>query len=301
VSATAAEATASWRAILTGTAAGWSAEGSALQVVKLVSPLLLVVALTAGLATLVQTGGLWAPMRIAPNLAKLDPLAGLRGLFSLQRSWNVLRALAAALLVGYLAWRELIRAASDLAHAVGQRTAAIALAEHAAFRLARDAACVGLALGVVDIFVTRQSFLAKQRMSKTEVKREHREDEGDPQLKASRQRAHHEMLNAASIQAVRDATVLIVNPEHLATALRYVEGEDDAPRVIAQAEGDLAQRMQEAARAWGVPIVRDVPVAHALRELQVGDTIPDALYEAIAAILHEAWAAEEGETVDSRG
>ncbi len=132
-------------------------------------------------------------------------------------------------------------------------------------------------------------------MTKSEVKREHRESEGDPQLKAARHRAHKDMLSAATINAVRDATVVIVNPEHLATALRYVEGEDDAPTVIASADGELAQRIQEAARAYGIPIVRDVPVARALSELEVGDTIPEALYEAVAEILREIWETEGAE------
>jgi FlhB-like protein len=87
--------------------------------------------------------------------------------------------------------------------------------------------------------------------------------------------------------------VVIVNPEHLATALRYVDGEDDAPKVVASGDGDLARRIQEAARAYGIPIIRDVPVARALRDLEVGDTIPEALYEAVAEILKEIYEAEE--------
>jgi len=94
------------------------------------------------------------------------------------------------------------------------------------------------------------------------------------------------------IAAVKDATVLIVNPTHLATALRYQENEDDAPTVLAHGEGDLARRLIEAAHAYNVPVVRDVPVAHALRELQLGEQIPEALYEAVAEVLRELLAAE---------
>jgi len=301
VTATASEASALLRRAIREGGTSWSSQDFALELVKLVTPLLVVVGASAALSTVVQTGGLWAPGRVAPDLAKLDPIAGLRSLFSWQRSWNVARALLAALVVGWLSWRELVRNAADLAHSVGQRASAAVLAEHAAYRLARNAAFVGLALGLVDLLVVRRSFLGKQKMSKAEVKREHRESEGDPQLKAARHRAHQEMLNAASINAVRDATVLIVNPEHLAIALRYVDGEDEAPRVMANADGELAQRMQDAARAWGIPVVRDVPVARALRELEVGDTIPEALYEAVAEILREAWAAEEEPSGDRPG
>ena len=133
-----------------------------------------------------------------------------------------------------------------------------------------DAALIGIAFALVDWWVTRQAHRSKHKMTKSEVKREHRESEGDPQLKAARHRAHHEMLAAATINAVRDATVVIVNPEHLATALRYLDGEDEAPTVVAAGDGDLALRIREAARAYGIPVIRDVPVAHALRDLRGG-------------------------------
>jgi len=292
VTATTARATRLLTAALSGRAT-FSADVLVEEVALLVLPLLVAVAAASALATVVQTGALFAPARLSPDPTKLDPVAGLRSLFSGARLWNVGRALVAALVVGFLAWRALGRHAADLAHAVGRVSPAAAIASLASRRMARDAAAVGLAFALVDLVVVRRSLLKKLRMTKGEVKREHRESEGDPQLKAARHRAHRDMLAAATINAVKDATVVIVNPEHLATALRYVEGENDAPKVVASADGELAQKIQEAARANGIPIVRDVPVARALSELEVGDTIPEALYEAVAEILREIWEAEE--------
>jgi flagellar biosynthesis protein FlhB len=139
-------------------------------------------------------------------------------------------------------------------------------------------------------------------MTKAEVKREHRESEGDPQLKAARERAHHEMLAAATIANVQRATVVIVNPVHIACALRYEETEDDAPVVVASGHGDLAAQIVTAARAYGVPVLQDIPLARALVELEVGTAIPEALYEAVAEILREAWdeRAAEGAARDDR-
>jgi flagellar biosynthetic protein FlhB len=298
VAATAAHASGLLRATLGGRGADWSADSLVKEVVLLVSPLLVAVAATAALATVVQTGALFAPSRMSPDWSKLDPIAGLRSLVSGQRLWNVARALLAALAVGFLAFRVLEQHAADLAHSVANPAAASAVAGIAARRIARDAALIGLAVAVIDLVITRRTFRTKLKMTKAEVKREHRESEGDPQLKAARSRAHHEMLAAATINAVRDATVVIVNPEHLATALRYVDGEDDAPKVVASGDGDLARRIQEAARAYGIPVIRDVPVARALRDLEVGDTIPEALYEAVAEILKEIYEAEESGEVE---
>jgi len=291
--ATAAEASAVFRRALAGEALGSVAEMVTRTVVLLVTPLLAAVAMAAALATLVQTGALFAPARVQPDLGKLDLLAGLQSLVSGQRFWNVGRAFVTALAVAFLAWRGFATHLGDLAHSVGEPRGAGMMATLVAKRMARDAAAVGLFLAVIDLVVVRRALRARLRMTKAEVKREHRESEGDPQWKAARHRAHQEMLAAATVNAVKEATVVIVNPEHLATALRYVHGEDEAPTVLATGDGDLARRIREAAHAYGVPIVRDVPVARALAELQVGDTIPEALYEAVAAILDEVWSEEE--------
>jgi flagellar biosynthesis protein FlhB len=131
-------------------------------------------------------------------------------------------------------------------------------------------------------------------MSKDDVRREFREAEGNPEVRAQRRRAHQEALVGSLLNAVKDATVVVVNPTHLATALHYVaEDAESAPRVVAQGQGELARAIIEAARAYGVPCVRDVPVARALAELEVGDEIPEALYEAVAEILRELARTEE--------
>lgn len=135
--------------------------------------------------------------------------------------------------------------------------------------------------------------MKRLRMAKEEVKREYKDAEGDPQIKAARERAHQEMLAAAAVGNVKKATVVVVNPTHLATALRYDEEQGDAaPVVVASGEGDLAARIVAAARDYAVPIVQDVALARALAELQIGDAIPEALYEAVAEILRDAWERE---------
>ena len=248
----------------------------------------------AALATgLVQTGGILAPKRVSPDLSKLNPAKGLKNLFSAQRSISVVRSLAAALVVAWICWEVITTGAASLAASVGNIPGAAVAGGALTGTLLRAAATVGVALAILDVMVTRWSWKKRLRMSKDEVKREHKESEGDPEIKQARQRAHQEMLRGATIDSVRKATVLIVNPTHLATALKYEDDEGAAPEIVAQGRGELAQLMQDAARAYGVPIVRDVPVARALMELEVGEEIPEALYEAVAAILREVWEAEE--------
>ncbi len=285
-----ARAGATLRAVLADPTLVLGPEALATEVLALVVPLLLVAALAAAAAALTQSGGVIAVGRITPNFGRLDPVAGLLGLFSWQRIASLARALVAAALVAWLAVRLLVDHAAELAFSAGNAGAAAGVAAELSLRVIRIAALVGLALGAVDLLLTRRAWLARLRMSKDEVRREYRESEGDPEIKAARRRAHEEMLRGATLAAVRQATVVIVNPEHLATALSWHEEEDQAaPRVVAQGQGELAKQIIEAARAYGVPVLRDVPVAQALKDLEIGDEIPEALYEAVAEILREVW------------
>jgi type III secretion protein U len=259
-------------------------------VLVLTAPILAAAAVSGAVASVVQTGGVIATKRLVPSLARLDLVEGTKRLVSAQRLVAVLRAALFAAAVAWIvrgAFRENV---ASLAGVAGRLDPAIMVASTVALDVAKKAAMVGLFLAVLDVVVTRRSWRKRLMMSKEEVKREHKESEGDPQQKAARERAHHEMLAAATIANVQNASVVVVNPTHIACALKYEESEgDQAPVVVASGYGDLARRIVEAAHHYGVPVLRDVPLARALAELEVGDEIPEALYEAVAEILREAW------------
>jgi type III secretion protein U len=260
------------------------------EVVALTLPLLGAVAITAAVASAVQAGGALSTKKLAPDLTRLDPVAGAGRLLSLDRALSVARALVGGGLVAWLAWTALRESAADLARTTGQVGPAIALAGHTALGLGRKAAFIGLALAIADVLMTRRSWMSRLKMTKEEVKRERKDSDGDPVVKAARERAHHEMMTAVVLAKVREASVVVVNPTHLACALRYDEQEGDgAPVVVASGRGELAARIVAAAEAYGVPVLRDVPLARALIELEIGEAIPEALYEAVAEILKAAW------------
>jgi type III secretion protein U len=267
----------------------------ATTVIALASPVLLAAAVAGAAAYVVQTGGTVATRRLAPRLDRLNPVAGLKGLLSGARLFAVVRSLVAGVAVGWLAYDGLARHLTDFARAAGRVHAIGVLVSHVAEALAWRAALLGLALGAVDVLVNKRARLQRLKMSKDEVKREYREVEGDPEIKRARERAYHELIAQATVAGVRRASVVVVNPTHVACALRYDEkGGDEAPVVVASGEGELAARILQAAREWGVPVVRDLPLARALVELSVGDAIPEALYEAVAEILRELQDEERG-------
>ncbi|MCW5837601.1 MAG: EscU/YscU/HrcU family type III secretion system export apparatus switch protein [Labilithrix sp.] len=262
-------------------------------VIALSTPILVAAAVSGAVTSVVQTGGGIAAKKLTPDLGRLNPVEGFKQLFSGQRLLAVLRAALFAAAVAWIVHGAIRANAADLARSAGRVGAAVALAGALAMDVARRAAVVGLFLAALDVVVTRRAWREKLRMSKDEIKREHKESEGDPELKAARERAHHEMLAAAVIGNVASASVVVVNPTHIACALRYDDpdrgGNDEAPVLVASGHGDLAKRIVEAAHQYGVPVLRDVPLARALVELEIGDEIPEALYEAVAEILREAW------------
>lgn len=267
-------------------------------VVTLALPVLVAVALIAVVVGGIQAGGAVSFARLAPSLDRLDPLRGLAGLFSSTRAVAVARALVAAAAVAFVAGSALRDHARDLVGTAGHVASASVVAAALTRQIARAAAAVFVVLGVFDLVVSRRAWLGRLRMTKEEVKREHKESEGNPEVRAARHRAHQEALTQVAAHAVKGATVLVVNPTHLACALRYDESEgDEAPVVLATGEGDVAQAMLRAARDYGVPVVRNVPLARALIEIESGAAIPEALYEAVAEVLREILAQATGDSV----
>ena len=294
--ATALRAAELYRAALSGMDPERAPALLALDVVALSAPLLAAIAFVTIAVGIVQTEGAVSARRLSPDLARLSPIEGVKNLFRLERVLSVVRALVAGGVVAWYAWTLLTSHAADFAESTGNALAAVPLVDVLGRKLGWAAAAVGLVLGLVDLVIVRRAWRERHRMSKDEVRREYREAEGDPELKAKRKRAHQEALAGSIVNAVKQATVVIVNPTHLACALRYVDTEDGAPQLVAQGQGELARRIVEAAHAYGIPCVRDVPVARALAELEIGDEIPEALYEAVAEILREVFEQEQKST-----
>jgi flagellar biosynthesis protein FlhB len=138
----------------------------------------------------------------------------------------------------------------------------------------------------VDIAMARYRFNKKMMMTKAEARREAKEDEGNPMMKAKRRRRHRELLRGRIAFEVPRADALIVNPTHIAIAIRYRPGEDSAPRVTAKGKGILAETMRDLARENGIPIVENIALARLLfKRVKVGKAVPSDTFKAVAAVL----------------
>jgi flagellar biosynthetic protein FlhB len=132
----------------------------------------------------------------------------------------------------------------------------------------------------------RVQFEKSIKMTRQEVKEEYRRSEGDPLTKSRLRQRHRDMAVARMIVDVARATVVVTNPVHYAVAVRYQPTEMDAPTVLAKGQRLMAERIKDAAREHGVPIVENPPVAQMLfKSVEIGQQIPEALYQAMAEII----------------
>ncbi|MBI2891905.1 MAG: EscU/YscU/HrcU family type III secretion system export apparatus switch protein [Deltaproteobacteria bacterium] len=259
-------------------------------------PGLVALAAIGGAVTLAQVGPFFDLKPLTPRLERLDPIAGLKRWFSGRALYGLAKGLVKLAIMGWILYAFLRSLVPAIAGMVGAPPGVLAstLGDAIVTLLVRGGAVL-VAMGLGDLVYQRWQLGKELRMTKEEVKREHKESEGDPHHKAERSRLHREILAHSRIEDVRRADCVIVNPDHIAVAIRYDEEEMEAPQVIAKGERAIARQIIDVARAHGVPIVRDVPLARALNDLEIDDVIPEELYEAVAEVLRFAFAERDAE------
>ncbi|MEM7306771.1 MAG: flagellar biosynthesis protein FlhB [Planctomycetota bacterium] len=247
----------------------------------------LVVGVLAGYG---QVGFRITPKGVAPDPSKVSPIKGFGRLFSvrsvMRTGMSAAKILAISLVVGGITYTQIDEIARVGDNELGPLLAALG-------RVALTAVAGGLitivALALIDLMFQRFQHAKEMRMTKQEVKDEHKTTEGDPKIKAKVRQIQREMATQRMMADVPEATVVVTNPTHYAVALSYDRpqgGDDGAPRCVAKGKGHVARRIKEIAREAGVVLYEDVPLARALHAgVEVGAEIPEELYAAVAEVL----------------
>lgn len=250
------------------------------------APFLGAVALVGLAAGIAQTGFILSAEPLIPKLDKINPLKKLKQWFSLQGLFEFAKTLVKLILVFLLAWatlRGMLAVILRLGLADAPAIYAVTTSTARSFLLAVALGFAGLAFA--DLGFQRWRWKKDLMMSKDEVKREYKEQEGDPEIKGHRKAIHQEMLSQDVQAAVAGADVVTINPTHLAVALRYRKEEMRAPLVVAKGQRQMAAKIIAWAKKNDIPIVRDITLTRALYELQVEDHVPRDLYAAVAEVL----------------
>ena len=248
----------------------------------------LIVAFIAAVAAPAMIGGLvFSSTALAPDLARLDPLAGLRRIFSLQGLVELGKALGKFLVVGVAA-ALVVWSMMDRFVALGSMSAMRAIVEGTALLAVASlwlAAALGL-IAVVDVPFQLWSHRRELRMTKHELKEELKETDGRPEVKARLRGLQQERARRRMILEVPRADVVVMNPTHYAVALRYEPERMRAPRVVAKGRDLFALEIRRIAEQHGVAVFTSPPLARALHaSTRLGQEVPQGLYVAVAQVL----------------
>ncbi|HLK11899.1 MAG TPA: EscU/YscU/HrcU family type III secretion system export apparatus switch protein [Candidatus Binatia bacterium] len=260
---------------------------AALELGSLLVPFGLAMAVVGAGVMLAQVGWVLTPQRLAPDPTRLGFAHNLGRFLSADGAVELLKALLKIAVVLGLAYRVIVGGGRAAMGTPAMSVEAILAMVGAQLHHLVLVVVLALgALGALDYLWQRRRHEDRLKMTRQEVKDEHKESEGNPQVRGRFRKAHKALARRRMLGDVARADIVLTNPVHVAVALRYRAEEMGAPRVLAKGAGELAERIKEAARRAGVPIVERRALARALfRTVEVGAEIPPTLYRAVAEIL----------------
>ena len=245
-------------------------------------------AVVGGLAAVSAQGGWnvsWKPLQ--PDLSRLSPMNGLKRLVPTKAGLDLVRVAVVAIALAWVAYgvvQPFVETSTLLSRV--SLTEASGSAWTTVLTLVKRALIVFAVVAAADYLLKRYQLRKSLKMTKQEVKEEHKMLEGNPEIKGRVRRLQREMARRRMLASVPKATVVITNPTHFAVALEYKRDAMAAPRVLAKGADHMAQRIKDVAREHGIPTVENVTLARALyAHAEIDEVIPADLFEAVAEVL----------------
>ena len=248
----------------------------------------LVAAVVGVVANVSQIGFLFTLEPIKPNLEKLNPVEGAKKIFSMKNLFEFLKNVVKVVFLSYLIYKIILASIPELLTlCYGTIDDIFPCLKLMLKRLAYYTAFGYIVIAVVDRLFQGRNFTKEMMMTKDEVKREYKEMEGSQEVKQAQREFRNELLNGPDpVPATKKADVVVTNPTHLAIGIRYKSDEAPLPRIVVAGAGKIAKIIRETALAEGIPIMENVPLAHALWETgRVNEFIPEDLIEPVAEVL----------------
>lgn len=251
------------------------------------APIVAALVLAAVAASFVQSGLIWAPQRIAPQLSRISPASGAKRLFSTRALVEFAKGLLKLAAVATICAAIARRLFADIAVLPALPISALLeRVDRVAIWLPAGALAALTLIAGLDFAYQRFAFLKQMRMTRQEVRDEIKQSEGDPHIKSRIRRLRAERARHRMMAAVPDAAVVITNPTHYAIALAYDMGTMAAPKVVAKGVDSLARRIRDLAEANAVPVVENPPLARALyAAVDLEEEIPVEHYQAVAKVI----------------
>jgi len=247
---------------------------------------MLVLCIIAILSNYLQTGLIWSVETLTPKMSKINPIEGVKKMFSMRSLVELAKSIAKILIVGWAAFSVLKDNVSHLIPLVYQGKAQIiSMLADISLQVTTRCCYVIAILAILDFLYQKWDFEKNLKMTKQEVKDEFKQTEGDPMIKSRIRSIQREMARKRMMQEVPKADVVITNPTHLAIALRYDLENMISPMIVAKGANKVAFRIKTLATENHIPVVENRTLAQNLYKLDIGEEIPPHFYQAVAEIL----------------
>lgn len=258
-----------------------------LVILSVLVPFMLVVIVVGICTTMVQVGFSMNSERLEFKFEKLNPVENFGKLFNKDSLVEMVKAVLKIVIVGYMAYRILRDELDGIIYLTETDIAGILeLVKHLAFKIVLHTCGVLLVLGALDLAFIKWRFIQNLKMTKQEVKDEHKESEGDPQVKGKIRQMQVEAARRRLRQVIPTADVVVTNPTHFAVVLKYERETMAAPVVLAKGADHMAQTIKAMAREHNVMLVENRFLARELyAQVKEGEPIPESLYAAVAEVL----------------
>jgi len=249
-------------------------------------PFLIAVVVIAFSVSFLQVGPIFSAEPMKPQPKRLNLVENLKNMFKMKTVVELLKNVAKISLIFYLAYSVISSSLREVVlTATGTPQQSMQVAGSIVSTFLAKVFIVFIIIAIIDFSFQRYDFKKQMRMTKEEVKREYKEDEGDPLIKSTRRQLHRELATSDVKQQVGVSDAVITNPTSVAVAIKYDDQDMIAPQITAKGQRLYADFIKEIAEEEGIPVIQNVPLAWTLIELDVGEDIPEDLYAAIAEIL----------------
>ena len=257
------------------------------EFILMVLPFTAIVALAGVAGTVAQIGFNFTTKPLSPNFSKLDPIAGLKNMLSMEKlieSFKITFKAFATMGVGFLFFWSYIKELPTVAlFGIWDQ---MAWFKEKAIILAAVMLVILFLFAMIDLFLTRKHYFDKLKMSLQEIKDEMKNMEGDPHIKAKIRQIQMQAARKRMMSAVPTADVVVTNPTHYAVAIKYDETKHFAPVVVAKGVDNIAIQIKKVARENGVHVMESPPLARALyKDVEIDHPVPEALFAAVAEVL----------------
>ncbi|AMO57378.1 preprotein translocase U [Endozoicomonas montiporae] len=253
------------------------------KAIELLIPLVAVTLLGAIIGNVMQFGFLMSGESIKPDLKKISPVGGLKKIFAMKNLMEFFKSVVKIIFLSIVVYYVIKNSLGDMVNMPYCGSSCILPVTGVLLKkLLLYAIAAFVVIAVLDFMFEKYQFTKQNKMSKDEVKREHKESEGSPEIKGKRKEIHQEILNEA--ENTKKSDVVIKNPTHLAIGLHYSQDKTPLPLVTVKGRGGRARFILKIAEKEGIPILENVPLAHALFDTDIASYIPSELIEPVAEV-----------------